>query len=68
MEWAQWTGSLTLGESRILGVTAVHRKCEYVVEKGSIAIDGISLTVASCESGLYDSGDSANSEQHYPGF
>ncbi|MCL5103567.1 MAG: riboflavin synthase [Armatimonadetes bacterium] len=39
-----------LGESRVIRVSAPAEVLRYVVEKGSIAIDGISLTVASCDS------------------
>jgi len=42
--------SRSLGESRVIRVTAPGEVLRYVVEKGSIAVDGISLTVASCDS------------------
>jgi len=38
-----------LGESSVLRINAPSEVLHYVVEKGSIAIDGISLTVASCD-------------------
>ena len=39
----------TLSESAVIRVGASKEVLRYVVEKGSIAIDGISLTVASCD-------------------
>lgn len=39
----------SIGESKIIRFTASESVLRYVVEKGSIAIDGISLTVASCD-------------------
>jgi riboflavin synthase len=42
--------SRSLGESRVIRVNAPGDVLRYVVEKGSIAVDGISLTVASCDS------------------
>ncbi len=42
--------SRSLGESRVIRINAPADVLRYVVEKGSIAIDGISLTVASCDS------------------
>jgi len=42
--------SRPLGESRVIRINAPGDVLRYVVEKGSIAIDGISLTVASCDS------------------
>ncbi len=42
--------SRSLGESRVIRINAPGDVLRYVVEKGSIAIDGISLTVASCDS------------------
>lgn len=45
--------SRTLGESQVIRIGAPGEVLRYVVEKGSIAVDGISLTVASCDrSGL----------------
>lgn len=41
--------SRSLGESQVIRVSAPRDVLKYVVEKGSIAIDGISLTVASCD-------------------
>lgn len=41
--------SRSLGESQVIRVSAPSEVLRYVVEKGSIAIDGISLTVASCD-------------------
>lgn len=41
--------SRSLGESRVIRISAPSDVLRYVVEKGSIAIDGISLTVASCD-------------------
>ncbi len=41
--------SRSLGESRVILISAPDEVMRYVVEKGSIAIDGISLTVASCD-------------------
>jgi riboflavin synthase len=41
--------SRSLGESQALRIKAPGDVLRYVVEKGSIAIDGISLTVASCD-------------------
>ena len=41
--------SRSLGESQVIRVIAPGDVLKYVVEKGSIAIDGISLTVASCD-------------------
>lgn len=41
--------SRSLGESQVIRVKAPVEVMRYVVEKGSIAIDGISLTVASCD-------------------
>lgn len=41
--------SRSLGESQVVRVSAPSEVLKYVVEKGSIAIDGISLTVASCD-------------------
>lgn len=40
----------SIGESRVISFKAPDNVMKYVVEKGSIAIDGISLTVASCSS------------------
>jgi len=37
------------GESRVIRVNAPRTVLRYIVDKGSIAIDGISLTVASCD-------------------
>ena len=42
--------SRSLGESRVIRINAPGDVLRYVVEKGSIAVDGISLTVASCDS------------------
>lgn len=42
--------SRSLGESQVIKIAAPRDVLKYVVEKGSIAIDGISLTVASCDS------------------
>ena len=39
----------TLAESRVIRVSAPREVVRYVVEKGSISIDGISLTVASVD-------------------
>jgi len=39
----------SLGDSAVIRVSAPPEVIRYVVEKGSIAIDGISLTVASCD-------------------
>jgi riboflavin synthase len=41
--------SRSLGESRVVRINAPGEVLGYVVEKGSIAVDGISLTVASCD-------------------
>lgn len=41
--------SRSLGESRVIRIGAPGEVLRYVVEKGSIALDGISLTVASCD-------------------
>lgn len=41
--------SSSLGESRVIRIGAPGEVLKYVVEKGSIALDGISLTVASCD-------------------
>ena len=41
--------SRSLGESRVIRLSAPGEVLRYVVEKGSIAVDGISLTVASCD-------------------
>jgi len=41
--------SRSLGESRVIRINAPRDVLRYVVEKGSIAVDGISLTVASCD-------------------
>ena len=38
----------SIGESKIIDFIAPETVSKYIVEKGSIAIDGISLTVASC--------------------
>lgn len=38
-----------VGDSWTIGINASQEFCRYVVEKGSVAVDGISLTVASCE-------------------
>ena len=37
------------GENILLTIKAPEKIMKYVVEKGSIAVDGISLTVASCD-------------------
>ncbi len=37
------------GEDILLTIKAPEKIMKYVVEKGSIAVDGISLTVASCD-------------------
>ncbi|HJP18351.1 MAG TPA: riboflavin synthase [Nitrospinota bacterium] len=37
------------GEEIVLTIKAPEKIMKYVVEKGSIAVDGISLTVASCD-------------------
>lgn len=42
--------SRSLGESRVVRINAPGDVLTYVVEKGSIAVDGVSLTVASCDS------------------
>jgi riboflavin synthase len=34
------------GNARVVRITAAHELLRYVVEKGSIAVDGVSLTVA----------------------
>lgn len=39
----------SLADSRVIRFKAPQEILKYVVEKGSIAIDGISLTVASCD-------------------
>jgi len=41
--------SRSLGQSRVIRINAPGDVLRYVVEKGSIAVDGISLTVASCD-------------------
>jgi len=41
--------SRPLGESGVIRIGAPGEVLKYVVEKGSIALDGISLTVASCD-------------------
>lgn len=41
--------SRVLGESRVMRINAPGDMLRYVVEKGSIAVDGVSLTVASCD-------------------
>lgn len=41
--------SRSLGESQVIRIAAPAGVLRYVVEKGSIAVDGISLTVASCD-------------------
>lgn len=41
--------SRSLGESQVIRIAAPAEVLKYVVEKGSIAIDGVSLTVASCD-------------------
>lgn len=41
--------SRSLGESQVIRIDAPGEVLRYVVEKGSIAVDGISLTVASCD-------------------
>ena len=41
--------SRSLGDSQVIRISAPGEVLKYVVEKGSIAIDGISLTVASCD-------------------
>lgn len=38
----------TIGESRVISFSAPADILKYIVQKGSVAIDGISLTVASC--------------------
>jgi len=40
----------SLGESQVIRISAPREVMRYVVEKGSIAVDGISLTVASYDS------------------
>lgn len=40
----------TLAESAVVRFSAPSEVLKYVVEKGSIAVDGVSLTVASCDS------------------
>ena len=42
--------SRSLGESQVIRINAPADVLKYVVEKGSIAVEGISLTVASCDS------------------
>ena len=39
----------SVGESWMIGVSAPPHVLRYVVEKGSVALDGISLTVASVD-------------------
>lgn len=39
----------SLGGSQVIAISAPGAVMRYVVEKGSVAIDGISLTVASCD-------------------
>ena len=41
--------SRPLGESQVIRISAPGEVLRYVVEKGSIAVDGISLTVVSCD-------------------
>lgn len=41
--------SRSLGESQVIRISAPGEVMRYVVEKGSIAVDGISLTVAACD-------------------
>jgi riboflavin synthase len=41
------------GESRVVRVAAPPEVLRYVVEKGSIAVDGVSLTVASLDGGSF---------------
>jgi riboflavin synthase len=41
------------GESRVVRVAAPLEVLRYVVEKGSIAVDGVSLTVASLDGGSF---------------
>lgn len=38
----------SIGESKVYSFNAPEKVLRYIVEKGSIAIDGISLTVANC--------------------
>jgi len=42
-------GIKTLAESAVIRIVAPRDILRYVVEKGSVAVDGISLTVASCD-------------------
>lgn len=42
-------GIRTLAESAEIRIAAPREITRYVVEKGSVAVDGISLTVASCD-------------------
>ncbi|MFW6436701.1 MAG: riboflavin synthase [Halococcoides sp.] len=58
------TGIESVGEDWIYTVSIPDELSQYVVEKGSIAVDGISLTVAgeAGDTGLEDGGDAATHE------
>ncbi len=43
----------TRGDYTIISFSLSEEHCRYIVEKGSIAIDGISLTVNSCSTGEF---------------
>jgi riboflavin synthase len=42
------------GNSRVVRISAPHDLLRYVVEKGSIAVDGVSLTVSAIEAGWFE--------------
>lgn len=48
-EVGEITSISVVEDSWTIGIGASRNFCRYVVEKGSVAVDGISLTVASCE-------------------
>ncbi|HBT96174.1 MAG TPA: riboflavin synthase [Desulfobulbaceae bacterium] len=46
-------GRESLGEYTLFGFTLPEAMGRYVVEKGSVAIDGVSLTVNTCDAGTF---------------
>jgi len=41
------------GEAKLVSISADPALTKYIVEKGFIAVDGVSLTVTSCESSIF---------------
>jgi len=42
------------GAARVMSIAAPHEVARYVVEKGFIAVDGVSLTVTRCDAASFD--------------